>query len=1011
MAKYACRLRHRSVIFTFFACFLLFAAISPAFGRGNQENDLARADELIKNKLYDEAILVLTDFARRYPDHFYETQSRLSQIYEIQDEFNRLADQLIDILLNDPGNNERILALTLRLYELEHENSPLIVNFVARTREIAQFNVNRILLREILARGRNFLNAGDSAAALHTYAEGMSFMRDEFFSAGHGVNIENDVRRETERINSMIAAFQQTSTQLGTISAEYTRAINAGELNRIPEITNRLIPAMDRFIVLKQTLYTSIDTFDRILNEIREMNPAIIDRNHLSFVSVVIHGRAVGSLQGASDDFERQYIQEGMLGAFNVYWKNSIGSVLNAISSHAERGKNASITALNAGNYRLAASSLDRMENFFNLTPLFFDKTRQLYAGGNPQTINLFGNDILYTDIPSYIDLLALNEANNFLLQASNIGVQQNFDRTSLVRWEEGRINTDVALRNEQQTRNNIRETQLLIETLRANANQVNTDMNSHHHVTHITDAIRAIDNMHTALQAEERQSIERYFRIAQQSLENILAERRTQLETGINLLEGERHLGEDGVETVFRFPTEAYQELSTMVAESAVILEMEESFFTTALTQEEALASVDYHAVISELTNIHTQGIVLSETARNRSGQAEALRQEGDRLFRDAQAAFQRSDYEAARTLIQRASDRYSESLEIQESPSLRQMRDSQLYSLGQAIAAAENELIIAEVRSLVNSARNAYYNGNFQQAESSLIRARNRWSITSPDENDEVMHWLSIVRTALSATSVRVIPPTAPLFPEMSQLLSQAQRNYEEGVRHVNAGQRALGLAMFDEARQLTREVKLMFPLNQEAGLLDLRIEQFIDPTAFNAAFEQRMRTAIAGTRNRSMEAFADLQNLAEINPRYPNIRAILTQAEIDIGIRPPPPNPADIARSNELTASAGRIINNNQTAQFEVAHTQLNEAIRLNPNNTEASQLRDRLLGRRNVPGNVVLSSQDEADYQRALREFQAGNNLVAFALVERLMLNPSNRNITKLIELQRRIQAIL
>jgi hypothetical protein len=157
--------------------------------------------------------------------------------------------------------------------------------------------------------------------------------------------------------------------------------------------------------------------------------------------------------------------------------------------------------------------------------------------------------------------------------------------------------------------------------------------------------------------------------------------------------------------------------------------------------------------------------------------------------------------------------------------------------------------------------------------------------------------------------------------------------------------------------------------------------------------------------------MEAYADILNLAEINPGYPNMRAIITQAEIDIGIRPPPPNPADITRSRELTASANRILESNQTAQYAVARAQLDEAIRLNPQNQEAPRVRDRLISRTNVPGNIVLSSQDEADYQRALQELQSGNNLVAFALVERLMQNPNNRNVTKLVELQRRIQLAL
>jgi tetratricopeptide (TPR) repeat protein len=124
--------------------------------------------------------------------------------------------------------------------------------------------------------------------------------------------------------------------------------------------------------------------------------------------------------------------------------------------------------------------------------------------------------------------------------------------------------------------------------------------------------------------------------------------------------------------------------------------------------------------------------------------------------------------------------------------------------------------------------------------------------------------------------------------------------------------------------------------------------------------------------------------------------------------MGYRPPPPNPANIARSRELTTSANRILEGNITAQYEVALAQINEAITLNPDNAEAARVKDRLLYRMSVPGAIVLSSQDEDDYQRAMREFQAGNNLVAMALVERLMQNPRNRNITKLIELQRRIQ---
>ncbi|MCL2765819.1 MAG: hypothetical protein FWD40_11170 [Treponema sp.] len=1008
MAKFA----HRLTIFILFAVLFLLAAY-PVFSGGGREPDLARADELIENRRLDQAILVLTEFARRNPSKFEDAQQRLRRIYRIRDEFNRTADELIATLIVEPENDDKILALSRHLYTLEHEDSPLLINFVARTREIAQFNVNRNHLRGILERGRLLLDRGESFAALQTYAEGMDFMRIEFFAARFGDSIDNEVRRETESVESMLASFQQISSQMGAISAELIRAVNSGELTGIPEITGRLTAAMDRFIAQKQRLYTSLNSFERILDNIRSVNPEMGDRNHLSFLTVLMRGRTVDSFNET----------EGMLGAFDNYWKNSIGSVISAVTSRVERANAAALASLTAGNYSNVSASLNNTDFFVNLTPLYFGRHQRLFdnapAGARPQTIALFGNTVLDIDINSYLEITALNEANNFLLQAASLATRQNIDRTALVRWREGSISTTAALNIEQQTRMSINTMQRSIADIAARANQVHVDINRHHNVMHVLNAARAIEGMQTFHLAEEQQSAQRYYTIANQSLINNLGQRRTQFESGRNYLNGESRTDSEGVVTVHRYPAEALAELTAMLTAITDDLQAGNTVLNQFANEQPAVGSMteisgmraNHQTTVSSLNELRAQGIALADIARSSSTQAEAYRQEGERLFREAQTFFQRQNYDTARDRIQRASDRFNDSLEIQESASLRLMRDTQLVNLGNAIAQAENEAIITEVRNLVNTARNSYFAGNFAQAEDSLTRARNRWRVTNTEENEEVIYWLGIVRTALAATSGRVIPPTAPLYPEMSQLLSQAQRNFDEGVRHINAGQRTLGLTRFDEARQLTREVRLMFPVNQEAGILDLRIEQFMDPAAFNASFEQRLRTAVSGTRVRSMEAFADLLNLAEINPRYPNIRAIVTQAEIDMGFRPPPPNPVSVARSAELTVSASRILDGNQTAQYEVALAQLNEAISLNPANMEAPRVRDRLLSRMSVPGGIVLSSQDEADYQRALRELQAGNNLAAFALVQRLMQNPQNRNITKLVELQRRIQSVL
>ncbi|MCL2196160.1 MAG: hypothetical protein FWB77_00945 [Treponema sp.] len=986
--------RQRLTAFIFFSIFMLFAAESALFAAGGMEADIIKADTLISEREYDKAISLLSDFARRHPDKFDLAQRRLRIIILLREDFNRAADELIHTLLNDPENNEKILELTRQLHTLEKADSPLLANYLSRTMEIAQFNVNRKRLLDIMERARDFLDKGECNSAVMVYAEGMDFMRDEFYTSGYGANVENEIRRETERMNTVIASFQQRSSQMGTVSADMIRALNAGDTARINEITSRITVAMDSFIALKQEMHTVNNIFTRTLNQIRTNDPEIIDRNHLSFMQVIINGR------------HDENAPEGILGSFDTYWNNSIGSVTSAITQYIQSANSASLSAFNAGNYQSAASSLNRTEIYANLSPLYFEKHRQLFTS-SAQTITLFSNNILRNDIAPFLEIRSLSAANASLLQASNAGVNMNISHSART------------LNEELQTRNSIVAMRNTINSIRINANQTNAQIAVHHRAPYITDALAAIEKLSSTLQIEELQSAQRYYTIAHNNIQQSLASRRSELERGRNFLNGESRTSANGIITIFRYPSEALGELTAMLSAVNIDLQNGNSIMeqhrseAAAFSSNASIASsrTGQQNVINELSAIRAQGMALAETARSRSAQAEAYRQDGERLLREAQAAFQRQSYDLARERIQRASDRFNESLEIQESASLRQIRDTQLINLGQQINIAENENIIVEVRNLVNAARTSYFNGDFQQAEDSLTRARNRWRLTNPDENEEIIYWMGIVRTAMSANSGRNIPATAPLYAEMSQLLSQAQRNFEEGVRFVNAGQRASGIAKFDEARSLTREVRLMFPVNQEAGILELRIEQFLDPTAFNSSFEQRLRNAVAGTRARSIEAFADLQNLAELNPRYPNMRSILTQAEIDMGYRPPPPNPANIARSRELTAAASRIVESNTRAQYEVALAQLNEAITLNPENTEATRVRDRLLSRMSVPGNLVLSSEDEADYQRALRELQAGNNLVALTLVERLMQNPSNRNITKLIELQQRILSAL
>ena len=56
-------------------------------------------------------------------------------------------------------------------------------------------------------------------------------------------------------------------------------------------------------------------------------------------------------------------------------------------------------------------------------------------------------------------------------------------------------------------------------------------------------------------------------------------------------------------------------------------------------------------------------------------------------------------------------------------------------------------------------------------------------------------------------------------------------------------------------------------------------------------------------------------------------------------------------------------------------------------------------------------VVLSAEDEMRYQKAIQELQNNNIIEAYALVQRLLQSAKNKRSPKILDLQKKIQALL
>jgi hypothetical protein len=417
--------------------------------------------------------------------------------------------------------------------------------------------------------------------------------------------------------------------------------------------------------------------------------------------------------------------------------------------------------------------------------------------------------------------------------------------------------------------------------------------------------------------------------------------------------------------------------------------------------------------ALDAAAARLSAEGQTLAAAARDRQRQAQSNRLEADRRLAEARTAYGREDFDTARERLERARERYLASLSFEDDPALRAKSDLDLQDLGTQIVRAENDRVIRDTRRLLTEGKALYNAGDFARAEEALLQARARWRVTHTDEPEpEVENWLRLVQTALSVKTGRDIPQTAPLYPEMSQLLSLAKRNYEDGRTALERRDRVSALQSFDEAKQRIAQVKLVFPLNQEARVLELRINQVSDPDAFNREFARLVSQARSkiDARQDLETVYSDLLDLQTIDPRYAGLAALIERLEILIGLRLPPPDPRALAEARTLTAAAQRIWDARNVSQFTIALTQLNRALELDPNNQSASSLKDRILTYVGGTAVVVLPSAGETLYNEAVGFIQNGDFLNARIRLTRLYESyPQARKVQKVSDLDSRLVA--
>ena len=1001
----------------FIFIFFIFFSVIPFFAEERGDIlSLTEIDVLIKDTNYDQALEQLYLYITKYPDQFDEAQKRIKKVLDARDRYTVLANSLIDVIQHDPENDEKILNITNQLETLEKHPTEKQLTFIRDAKVAAQFNYYRSKFIEIMKSSAEMTRGENYAGSVDIVHSGFYMYRDDFFDQNTSRDVIDPVRTSLDQIDREIMLYKALQVRMNDAVNAFIRVVKAKDSLEAENAFKNVRSVYSEYADIRNSTCSAGWRLMSVFDGMKKTNPELTDASFLPFIQRFLFG--IGSIPDAGIVIAMDYewdiltkrmeteIYSVMSGNADLFNKSVAGDIfagsafppqtpLDILIKFASLEKSVSgLYALLkaddggtlAGKYPEVSVSTDYAAGLSNRI------IRLLADSGNMLAVKAKVQNLTEPDDPAGAELNGSTYASDLIAAASEMEKISADDADSVLLLSEWAV-PYVRIKDEQNPQSRVFTWDPLEQAYR----KINGNISSF------------VKN--TSAGFWEKAAV--YYASCGTSYADA---RKSDLAALQKLYDGTI---DSTTGLTAKYPQEAFdasQKLRKNITEDKAVLvrvksvlsggKYTESYMPSLQTVGDAIAALDsLNPTITSIESGATEQIRLAKLAKN----------EADLRFSQARAALSDNDFAAARKRLQDARTKYNESLSYQESSALRTDTDTALSALGEEISKKQNEVVVRQVRVLKTRARTEYYNGNFDTAENLLTQAKTQWALTNVDDDEEITNLLALVSTALSMKTGRVIPPAAPLYPEMSQILSIAQQYFNQGSDLLNQGKRKDGEKVLSLALQKLRELQLVYPLNQDASLLTLRIQKILDPDGFTGLFAKRVDTARENYKvtGKQQLSYTDLLDLYAINPSYPGLKQLIYNVEIDLGIRQKPVDRKALNLSKVLTAEALRMVDaaGRDEVKLQSALSKVDEAIKLNPGNDDAMLLKDRIQTSIGGKAAVVLSSEDEAKYQQAITELQNNDIVTANTLVEQLLQKQSNRRSSKILDLQKKIKALL
>ena len=957
-----------------------------------------QVDRLMENFDYNGAINLLVEIVKENPEEMEKAQKKIREIRQRKEEFNERYAELIRVLFEE-NDYEKGLQIISELEALDTNPNTATSESLTDARISAELIYFRLLFNDIMDRALVQIEEGNYDEAVKIYSTGFQLHRRTYEERNYGDLVKGPVEIQLKGLNAAIEQFHQRYARL----KDYSAYSLTSSMETNSQLQDRLIRDFTDFTRMRNTIWQAGYIFEQQNKLLARINSEYREDFFLSFSNRLVYGR-----------LDKRF-DEGIIEAMDRYWESRLTPLEESLRSKTETLMSRGEQSFDSGLWQQAQQQFDEAEYWaeksLELSHLWsgrinLDSTFARYRDSDTivsREYPHFINSRIQREKASYLSRLSL-----FYERLDDYGRYNSNDLTEM-RSRRETLSDELAvlipLKGEwDNLGSSLKKDVLYMDSFAGEQSAAVSDRLaksiSDYQLLSGRIALDAADFEILPLEAEYK------------SMRDSLAEAQTQLE-------GVPPEGSDEDERTILY---VYPEISTAIIEKLredgadlnIRAARYKEYYQNVrkgIPQKEPMAVYigRAEALLLNLEDDLSEYSRIERRADQNIAQAERFLGEGDFRFQQAETALQQKNFAQATQQLSSSQELYVQALSYNEQVLSREELDKRISDLQERILQEENREVIRYVREYVNRGKSLYLQGLYAQSETVLLRAESRWFTTNTDPNNEINYWLNLVRTALSVESGRTIEETEPLYKEMTQFLNHALANFESGKEALRQGNEPLGYSLLDKADENLNEILIPMPLNQQASVLKLRIQQLRDPELFKVTFEEKFKSAVSRLRTEPDTSYIDLKDLAAIQPDYPGIQRAIYNAEITLGIRRPPPDLKALAESESLYNKAYDIVQGNVRSQFPVALKQLDRAIELNPENQDAIELKDRIQLDAGGQTALVLSSADNARFKAAEEKFIQGDYFEAYAIVQQLLSDKKTASYPPLQDLKRRIES--